>query len=130
MADSPLRNLTSGLLKRKSHAAGRSHPALTLGGHRPVKQSKLVQRIRTIQQAAPTIHFQSKSSSCQPCEADQPKAWPYDTALPSGLPPIDEHAPAQTRPDNTRATHWRQSILSSANGRTDQSIGRHMDVFG
>jgi hypothetical protein len=31
------------------------------------------------------------------CDAQEPKAWPYDTALPSGLPPISEMPAA--RPD-------------------------------
>ena len=40
-----------------------------------------------------------KGKGEQHCEPTEPKAWPYDTALPSGLPPIEQMP--NPRPDLT-----------------------------
>ncbi len=67
-----------------------------------------------------------RSPQClRPCDTYEPKAWPYDTALPSGLPQVNE---GPGRPDNVRLLLRREQDQNATPLIADQD-GQNLDVI-
>ena len=117
-----VKNLRIALLRLHHFGAGRFRPH-TAVGHTPVSSSG-----RTVRVQLPKVAVRSAAwrPACpRPCDTFEPKAWPYDTALPSGLPEVNE---GPGRPDNVRLLLRRSPIQNPTPPPADQE-GQSLDVI-
>ena len=115
-----VKNLRVALMRLHRFGIGRFHR------HGATAPAILPGRAGRIQLPKLAVRPAERSPQCpRSCDSFEPKAWPYDTALPTGLPQVNE---GPGRPDNVRSLLRREQDQNSLPTSADQD-GQNLDVI-